>query len=158
MARNPCDVQSVCSWKAGGPNAFWPSQICSLFPAKLGTPSTPSHGLEPQQLSPGTKRDFQAAWGWWALSPSQTVQSASLPSLVSQKALSRQVRGSFAGVIVIPSLLDQFGMTFLLLSWKQCLESQKREYVWHSAAARCGEERALILPSPSSHWGNVFQI
>lgn len=94
-----------------------------------------------------------------ALSPSQAVQSASLLSLVSQNALSREVRGSFAGgVILIPSLADQFGMTFLSLPWKQCLESQKRKYVWRSAAARCGEGRALISRSPSSHWGKRCQL
>lgn len=103
----------MCSWRAGEPNAFWPSQICSHLAAKLGTPSTPSRGLEAQQLSPCTKGDFQAAWCCWALSASQAVQSASLLSLVSQNAFSREVRGSFAGgVILIPSLPDQFGMAF----------------------------------------------
>lgn len=67
MARSPSAVQSVCSWRAGEPNAFWPLQICSHLTAELGTPATPSHGLEPQQLSPDTKGDFQAAW--WCRHP-----------------------------------------------------------------------------------------
>lgn len=61
-ARNPSALQSVGSWRTGETNALWPSQICSHLPAKLGAPSTPSHGLEPQQLSPDMKRGFQAAW------------------------------------------------------------------------------------------------
>lgn len=65
MARNPSAVQSVSSWRAGETNALWPSQICFRLPAKLGTPSAPCHGLEPQQLSPDMKGSFQAAWCCW---------------------------------------------------------------------------------------------
>lgn len=158
MARNPSAVQSKCSWRAGEPNTFYPSQICFHIPAKLGTPSTTSHELEPQQLSPGMKRGFQAAWCCRALSPSQDVQSASVLSLVSQNALSREVRGSSAGgVILIPSLPDQFEMTFLLLSWKWCLESQKKEYVAFSCCQVWGGERP-ILPSPNSQWEKRCEI
>lgn len=54
------------------------------------------------------------------------------------------------------SLPDQFGVVFLVLPWKQCLWSWERECGWHSAAARCGEERGCIPPSPSSHyWRDV---
>lgn len=54
----------------------------------------PTVWLKPQHLSSDMKGDFQAAWCCQALSPSQAVQSASLLSLVSQNALSRDVRGS----------------------------------------------------------------
>lgn len=74
----------MCSWRADEPNAFWPSQICSHLPAKLDTPSTPSYGLEPQQLSPDMKGNFQAASCCRALSPSKAVQSASLVSSSSE--------------------------------------------------------------------------
>lgn len=156
MARNPSAVQSKCSWRVGEPNTFYPSQICFHIPAKLGTPSTTW-----AWTSATLTRHEERFSGCMVLPGPRSLPGCAISFTlvtVSQNALSREVRGSSAGgVILIPSLPDQFEMTFLLLSWKWCLESQKKEYVAFSCCQVWGGERP-ILPSPNSQWEKRCEI
>lgn len=141
------------------PSACQPSWISFHLPARLGTRTAVSCVLEPQQLSSDAKAGFHPAWCCPCLPSLTRCPTSFAPAPDSSECLARggERELCWGQRLVLTSLPDQFGVVFLALPWKRCLQSQKRECVWHSAAARCGEERDCILPGPSSHCGERWQ-
>lgn len=120
----------------------------------------PYHVCEPQQLSSDMKGGFYAAWCCRCLQslPGCVTSFAPAPDF-SECLVQRGERKLCCGrCFSLPPDSDRFGVVFLPLPWKRCLQSQKGECVWHSAAVRCGEERACILPTPSSRCGEKPRI
>lgn len=122
-----------------------------------------SYDASLKQLSSDTKGGFHAVWCCVCLPslpglPVYTISIAPAPDFSECLVQGGERELCWGRRFSLPPSLTSSEWFSWCCHGNGACSLQKRECVWHSAAARCGEERACILPSPSSHCGERCRI